>query len=63
MGFQVRGRGGEGVKIFHLLFVDDTLVFREAFKDHMTYLSWLLIWFEVISGLKINWDKSKLIPM
>ena len=63
MGFQVRGRGGEGVKIFHLLFVDDTLVFHEGFKDHMTYLSWLLIWFEVISGLKINWDKSKLIPM
>ena len=63
MGFQVRGTGGEGVKIFHFLFVDDTLVFHEGFKDHMTYLSWLLIWFEVISGLKINLDKSKLIPM
>ena len=26
----------------------------------MTYLCWLLIWFEVFSDLKINLDKSKL---
>lgn len=26
-GFKVRGRGGEGEKIYHLLFVDDTIVF------------------------------------
>lgn len=27
LGFKVRGRGGEGEKIYHLLFVDDTIVF------------------------------------
>ena len=27
------------------------------------YLSWLLMWFEAISGLKINLDKSELIPI
>lgn len=26
-GFKVRGRAGEGEKIYHLLFVDDTIVF------------------------------------
>ena len=27
----------------------------------MAYLSWLLMWFEAISGLKINLAKSKII--
>ena len=27
----------------------------------MTYLSWLLMWFEAYSGLKINLEKSELI--
>lgn len=26
----------------------------------MTYLSWLLIWFEVISELRINLDKNEI---
>ena len=30
---KVRGRGGEGVQVPHLLFVDDTLVFCGASKD------------------------------
>ena len=29
----------------------------------MTYLCWLLMWFETISRLRINLDKSELIPM
>ena len=29
----------------------------------MTYLSWLLMWFEACSGLKINLEKSELIPV
>ena len=29
----------------------------------MTYLSWLLMWFEIISGLKINLAKGELIPI
>ena len=51
-GCQVRGKGGEGVNISHLLFVDDTLVFCEASEEQITHLSWLLIWFKAISGLK-----------
>ena len=44
-----------------MLFVDDTLVFYKTNQDQMVHLCWLLMWFEVILGLKINLEKSKLI--
>ena len=60
---RVKGKSGEGVQISHLLFADDTLVFCQANQDQMTYLSWLLMWFEVVSELRINLEKSELIPV
>ena len=54
--YRVRGRGGDEVQVTHFLFVDDTLVFCEASPEQMVFLSWLLMWFEAISGLKINLD-------
>ena len=60
---QVRGRGGEGIQVSHLLFADDVLIFCEASQDQVTYLCWLLMWFEAISVLRINLDKSELIPL
>ena len=39
------------------------MVFCKASQDHLTYLSWLLMWFEAVSGLKINLEKSELIPV
>ena len=29
----------------------------------MLFLSWVFLWFEVASGLSINWDKSELISV
>ncbi|RVW52909.1 hypothetical protein CK203_110630 [Vitis vinifera] len=58
-----RSRGGEGVQVSHLLFADDTLVFCGASKEQLLYLSWILMWFEVMSGLRINLDKSELISV
>ena len=49
--------------VSHLLFADDTLVFCEASEDQMVYLSWLLMWFEAISGLRINLDKSDILSV
>lgn len=46
-----------------MLFVDDTIVFYEASLDQVNNLCWLLIWFEAISGLKINLEKSEMIPI
>ena len=62
-GWIVRGRSGERILISHLLFEDDMLIFCEEFLDQITYLSWLLMWFEACLGLKINLEKSELIPV
>ncbi|RVW43419.1 putative mitochondrial protein [Vitis vinifera] len=62
-GCQVKGRNEGGIQISHLLFADDTLVFCQASQDQLTYLSWLLMWFEAVSGMRINLDKSELIPV
>ena len=63
LAYQVRDRGGDGVMASHLLFADDTLVFCAARDEHMVFLCWLLMWFEAISRLRVNMDKSKLIPV
>ena len=55
-----RGRG-QAVIISHLLFADDAIVFCEAKKDDMAFLSWILCWFEAASGLRINLAKSEII--
>ena len=58
----IDGRGGDLV-ISHLLYADDTLIFCEANKDQLKYLSWILMWFKALSGLKINLNKSEIIPI
>ena len=59
----MRGKEGEGILISHMLFADDTLVFCEESHDQLTHLSWLLMRFEACSGLRVNLEKSELIPV
>ena len=61
--FRVGGRGSEGLFVSHLLFADDTLIFYDADADQLQYLSWTFMWFEAISGLKVNLSKTEAIPM
>ena len=63
LGWLVSGGGGEGVEISLLRFADDTLVFCEPSHDQLTYLRWLLTWFDAISSLEVNLNKSELIPV
>ena len=62
-GCKIEGRGGKGLVISHLLYIEDTLVFYESNQSQSAYLDWLLMWFEAISGLSINLNKSEIIPM
>ena len=62
-GCNIRRGSGQVVNISHLLFADDTIVFCEARKEDMTYLSWILCWFEAVSRLRINLAKSEIIPV
>ena len=47
----------------HLLFADDTLVFYKDSREPLVYLNWILMWFEALSGMKINLSKSDLLPV
>ncbi|RVW70345.1 putative ribonuclease H protein [Vitis vinifera] len=62
-GCNIRGGSGPPLNISHLFFADDTIIFCEARKDHLTHLSWILFWFEAASGLRINLAKSEIIPV
>ena len=57
-GSRVADWGGEELNISHLLCADDTLLFFEANKEQMMFMSWTLMWFEALLGLRINLNKS-----
>lgn len=50
-------------KILNLHFADDTLLFLEADPLVIENLKFLLLGFEEVSGLKINFDKSSMVPL
>ncbi|KAL6329297.1 hypothetical protein AAG906_015506 [Vitis piasezkii] len=62
-GCRIGGREGVGIQVTHLLFADDTLVFCDDSQEQLAYLSWLLMWFEATSGLRINLNKSEILPV
>ena len=61
-GIRVANGRGEDLAISHLLYADDTLIFCEDDLEQLKFLSWILMWFEAMSGLKINLAKSEIIP-
>ncbi|XP_057982289.1 uncharacterized protein LOC131167502 [Malania oleifera] len=54
-GFGVEHIEGRALVVSHLLFADDTLIFCDPDLDHILFLRVILMWFEAVSGLKINW--------
>uniref|UniRef100_A0A2N9HX34 Reverse transcriptase domain-containing protein n=1 Tax=Fagus sylvatica TaxID=28930 RepID=A0A2N9HX34_FAGSY len=61
--FKVGSRDTQWVHVFHLLFADDTLIFSNANPEHIFNLRLLFTWFEAISGLRINFNKSEMVPV
>ncbi|XP_026378866.1 uncharacterized protein LOC113273346 [Papaver somniferum] len=48
------------VKVSHLQFADDTLVFLDDNVDQVRNLKYILLWYQCISGLKTNFSKCNL---
>ena len=62
-GFGVGRLEGRSLEVSHLLFAYDTLILCDVDLDQVLFLRMILIWFEAISGLKINLGKSELVPV
>ena len=62
-GTKIADGRGEELVISHLLYADDTLLFCKADNDELKFISWILMWFEAVSGLKINLNKSEILPI
>ncbi|WMV30346.1 hypothetical protein MTR67_023731 [Solanum verrucosum] len=62
-GFYANMNDRQGLTISHLQYADDTLIFCDAESCQLKYLRIILILFEAISGLHINWGKSFIYPV
>jgi hypothetical protein len=49
--------------VIGLQYADDTLLFLENDLEKASTMKWLLVCFEQMSGLKINYDKSDLLTI
>ena len=62
-GCKIGGVGEEELELSHLLYDDDTLLFCKDNPDHLAFIGWILMWFEALLRLKINWGKSEIFPI
>ena len=62
-GFQAGSNRQQGVHISHLTFADDTILFYDASREQLLYIRMVLIFFEAITGLKVNVGKNEIVPI
>ena len=62
-GFLVGPTNSIGVRISHLLFTDDTILFCDASRDQLLSIRLALTCFEAFIGLKVNAGKSEIVPV
>ncbi|XP_028065894.1 uncharacterized protein LOC114268862 [Camellia sinensis] len=62
-GFAVGSLSRTPIGISHLLYADDVLIFCGVEVEQVGYLRYLLLYFEVVLGLWVNFRKSELIPV
>lgn len=55
--------GDLGLVLTHLQYADDTIIMGECSEDNIKAAKCILLWYELVSGLCINFKKSKLITI
>jgi hypothetical protein len=48
--------------VINLQYADDTLLFFKKYPHATCHLKWLMVYFEKLSGMKINFHKSDMTP-
>jgi len=59
-GFKVGNQAGEDLQICQLLYADDTVIFCDAKAEQVCFIRIILVIFEAVSGLSVNWRKSSM---
>jgi hypothetical protein len=62
-GFQVGRSEESAVCVSHLLYADDTIMFCDADPEQLLYMRMVLTCFEAVTGLKVNMNKSEMVPI
>ncbi|XP_059636152.1 uncharacterized protein LOC132278376 [Cornus florida] len=63
IGFRVGRDVASQLEISRLMFANDTLMLCDANAYQLRYLRCVLVWFQVVSGLKVNIRKNILMPV
>ena len=62
-GFHVGPINSTGIRVSHLLFADDTILFCDASREQILSIRLVLTCFQAFTGLKVNVGKSEIIPI
>jgi hexokinase len=49
--------------VISLQYADDTIIFSSCEDEHLKNLKCCLVWFEHLSGMRINYHKSEIVPL
>ena len=61
--FQVGPINSTGIRVSHLLFANDTILFCDASREQILSIRLVLTCFQAFTGLKVNMGKSEIVPI